>query len=72
MKKDEEIFDKFISNNEHPLEVKNLLRIMNQPRVERKIVEILNLYSGGDKKESLDYYQRLLQWIKITQHMKIS
>jgi uncharacterized protein YeeX (DUF496 family) len=48
--KDEEIFDKFISNNEHPLEVKNLLRIMNQPRVERKIVEILNLYSGGDKK----------------------
>ena len=48
--KDEETFGKFISNNEHPLEVKNLLRWMDQPRFERKIVEILNLYSGGDKK----------------------
>ncbi len=48
--KDEETFEKFISNNEHPLKVKKLLKAIDDPRVERKNVEILNLYSDGDKK----------------------
>jgi hypothetical protein len=58
--RDAKTFGDFISSNEHPLKVNNLLMAIDEPRSERKIVEIFDWYSNGDKQRTPELISKII------------